>query len=293
MKRSIVVFLSLTAIVTMIGCGVSDSKLADAEKRIETLLEKGVPDSLLSPAKVFVYQARDAKKRGNGALARASADSMETLISQAEQNYTQDLERLRPYIDSLKGVFSDKRKELSGLQEKRLDSLVAVVDSFAQMNWLLQAEAKAKELVEYLPQLEKFEKIASEYRPKVYGRWVFKDKITKESDPTVNAVQYKIFTFNRDGSASFIEKKKGKSGQFLKEDWEFRSYGKFDLFADTVHLIADRFAAVKQDFTELKKVDDKPKWVKTSHPTYDSTITDGSQNRYIHYKDLNEDFDHY
>ncbi|MFW6221217.1 MAG: hypothetical protein ACOC4C_02025 [Fibrobacterota bacterium] len=289
MKR-FVVLLSLTALIAFIGCGVSDSKLADAEKRIESLLERGVPDSLLSRAKVFIYQAREAKKRGDGSLARMSADSMEVLLQQAEDNYAKDLERLRPYIDSLKGVFNDTRQELSGLQEKRLDSLEAVVDSFAQMNWLLQAEAKAKEIVAYLPELKQAEEKAAELRNKVLGTWVCTNVTKKKTDPTVNAVEKKIFTFNRDGSGKFIEKKIGKSGQFLKEDWEFRSWGSFDLFADTVHLLVDRFAAVKQDFTELKKVDGKPKWVTTSHPTYDSTITDGSQNRYINYDDLLADF---
>lgn len=290
MKRFIVVLLSLTALVTFIGCGVSKSKLAEAEKRVETLLEKGVPDSLLSRAKVFIYQAREAKRRGDGALAKMSADSMEALLQQAEENYANDLQRLRPYIDSLKGVFNEERKQLSGLQEKRLDSLVGVVDSFAQMNWMLQAEAKAKEIVAYLPELRDAESKAEKLRSKVYGTWVCTNVTKKESDPSVNAVEKKIFTFNRDGSAKFVEKKKGKSGQFLKEDWEFRSFGTFDIFADTVHVFVDRFAAVKQDFTELKKVNDKPKWVTKSHPTYDSTITDGSQNRYIDYDDLLADF---
>lgn len=290
MKNALVFSASLIALIMVIGCGVSKKALSDAEQRIESLRQKGVPDSSLSRAMVFLYQARDAKKRGNVGLAKMSQDSLRYLVAQAEAQYIKDMERLRPYIDSIRGEFAEKREEFTGLHRQRFDSLVGVVDSFAAMNWLLQAEAKAKEVVNFIPRLEFDQERAEEIKPKLPGTWTFTNVIKHSQDKSVHAVEKKIFKFRRDGSAEFIEKKKGKSGPFLKEDWEFRSWGKWDALGDTVHVLVDRFSSVKQDFEELHKKDGKKVWEKKPGPRYDSTITDNSQNRYITYQDLKLDF---
>ncbi len=290
MKKAAIFSVSLIALIAVIGCGVSKKALGDAEQRIQVLRQKGVPDSSLSRAMVFLYQARDAKKRGNVGLAKMSRDSLLFLVAQAEDQYTKDMERLKPFIDSIRMEFDQKREEFSGLHLKRFDSLVAVVDSFAQMNWLLQAEAKAKEVVEYIPRLEFDQERAEEIKPKLPGTWTFTNVIKHSQDKSVHAVEKKIFKFRRDGSAEFIEKKKGKSGPFLKEDWEFRSWGRWDALGDTVHVLVDRFASVKQDFEELHKKDGKKVWEEKTGPRYDSTITDNSQDRYITYHDLTIDF---
>jgi hypothetical protein len=44
------------------GCGVSDRFLDDAQKRIDFLTARGVPDSLLGEAKVYLYQLREFKR---------------------------------------------------------------------------------------------------------------------------------------------------------------------------------------------------------------------------------------
>ena len=108
------------------------------------------------------------------------------------------------------------------------------------------------------------------------------------------AVQ-KIFTFGRDNKVTLIEKKKGQSGPFLREDWEFRSWGTYDMFGDTIHLFINRFASVRQNFQRLyvEKEGDKitkKTWKNEPQETYDSLITDGSQDRYITYPDLKGDF---
>jgi hypothetical protein len=278
--------------VLFAGCGVSKRSLEDAERRINVLKEKGVPDSSLSSAVVQLYQARDAKQRGNRGVAKKAADSMLVLIAQAEDQYEEDMKRLKPYVDSLKIVFRKTGAELSGLQRKHLDSLVSIVDSFYTMNWLLQAEAHANQIVDYLPTLKLDEEVANEKWPKVRGTWVCKTRSKHSSDKTVNAVEHKIFTFNGDSSALFVEKKSGKSTPYFKEDWEFRSWGKWGMHGDTIHVFVDRFAAVKQNFEEYHKPKEggKPYWKKINHPSYDSTITDGSQNRYITLNDLKQDF---
>lgn len=291
MKRFFVVVICLSVLSLLLGCGVSNRTIQDAEQRIETLKNKGVPDSSLSRAIVFVYQAKSAKERGDQSLAKLSADSMLYLIAQAEAAYEEQTTKLAPVIDSLRQVIKADEEKFSGLQKAEIDSMVAVADSFATIGWVLQTESTLRTAVERLPKLEFLQKRAEELSPRVPGKWVCAQTTKKAGHPEVNAVQYKIFEFGRDGKAKFTEKKSGQSGTHLKEDWEFVSWGTYDLYGDTIHLFVDRFASVKQDFIE-KVVDDNGKqvWKKTSHPTYDSTITDGSQDRYIAFSDLRVDF---
>jgi hypothetical protein len=283
--------IGLLAIFVLIGCGVSDKLISESQQRIDALKEKGVPDSSLSEAIVYLYAARDAKKRGNTGLANKSADSMQVLIAKAEDQYTKDMKRLRPYVDSMRQELQKGKEALSGLHEKRLDSMIAVVDSFARINWLLQAEAKVNETMDLLPRLKFDQKRAAELRTRIPGAWTCTNVTKHSQDNTVHAVEKKVFTFNKDGSPTFVEKKSGKSSPFLKEDWEFRSYGTYDLLGDTIHLFVDRFASVKQNFTELHNRDGKKVWEEKPGPQYDSSITDGSQNRYITYHNLKLDFE--
>ena len=112
----------------------------DAEKRVNALSEKGVPDSSLSRAKVFLYQAKDAKQRGNVGLAKMSADSMRILIAQAEAQYEDNMNRLKPWIQQQKQHIQQATAHLTGLHKRHADSLMGVIDSFIAMNWLLQAD---------------------------------------------------------------------------------------------------------------------------------------------------------
>jgi hypothetical protein len=292
MKRFVAVALCLSALMILASCSVSERSLKNAEKRINTLLQRGVPDSSLSRAKVFLYQARDAVQRENHGLARSSADSMRVLIAQAEEKYARDMERLKPYLANLRAKAQQTRNEISGLHAKRLDSLLRRVDSLTQINWLIAAEAEANKVDSLLPRFKFEQQRADELRTRVTGSWVCSNKITHDVDKTVNAVEKKIFTFNPDGKATLVENKQGKSSPFLKEDWEFRSWGTWDLYGDTVCMFVNRFACTRQNFEEYHNNNGKITWDKKVDPTYDSTITDHSQDRWISYTDLTTDFKH-
>ena len=290
MKKFIILSFCCIAVFIIVGCSVSKRALNDAEKRIEALRSKGVPDSSLSRAKVFFYQARDAKMRGNRGLARKSADSMRILIAQAESQYKDDMNRLKPWISSKKSFIADETTNLTGLHKKHLDSLMGIVDSFITINWLLQAEAHIKELINYLPKLKSDEERAAELRPRIPGVWKCSQVTKHAEDKSVHAVEKKIFTFTSDGKVKLVENKKGKSTPYFKEDWEFISHGKWDVKGDTILLLVERFKSAKQDFWDKKDKDGRTQWVKTSHPRYDSLIADGSQNRFITFHDLINDF---
>jgi hypothetical protein len=285
--------VSLTAFTLLLnGCSVSDKTLANAEKRIDALKSKGVPDSSLSSAKVSLYQARDSKRRGEKSIAHKAAKTMQVLIAQAEEKYDADMQRLKPTLDQAKQKFSDARTQLDGLPARRLDSVVAKIDSFMTINYMLEAEALANSLDTTLPHLKFDMERGQEIRGRVLGRWTCSIPIKHSTDKTVNGVEEKVFTFNNDGTGSLVERKKGKTTPLLKEDWEFRSEGAFDIMGDTVFLSVNRFKSVKQNFIEKHMKDGKESWETKSYPTYDSTITDHSQDRYITFETLQEDFKH-
>jgi hypothetical protein len=285
------VVFALSVIALISGCSVSQRALDDAQRRIDALKAKGVPDSSLSTALVYLYQAKDANQRGNKGLARLSADSMRILIAQSEALYSENLIKLRPTVDSLIFIINKAKSELSGLQVKKLDSAMKVIETFSQKNWIYQVEANVKAVVaDMLPQLKFNEARAKELRNRVVGEWVCINKTKNDENKAINSVEKKVFIFNKDGSAKLVESKKGQSSQVLKEDYEFNSYGTYDLLGDTIMIFIKRFASVKQNFENQVDKNGKKVWETQKQPTYDSTITDGSQDRWIPFTEMQTDF---
>jgi len=154
----------------------------------------------------------------------------------------------------------------------------------------LQAHNKAQELVAMLPSIKEVEAKAARIRELIEGEWVFTEKAKSIENPSVDAVTTKIFRFDSDGKVHLEEKKIGQSSPYLKEDWLFESWGTYDCKGDTVMISINRFAAVRNMFKRLHKVDGKEIWRDEPAPTYDSAITDGSQDRYVIYDDFILDF---
>jgi hypothetical protein len=286
-------FVYLTALLTLlVACGVSERTLADAEKRMNKLNEMGVPDSALSQAKVYFYEAKEAKRKNNGGAAKKAISTMNELLADLEAQYSKKFEDIQPVIDSIRTVANNKKQEFSGSQLHKVDSTLAVIDSLESINMVLEAHGVGKDLLEWLPLLERDEEIAKKLRKKIPGEWVCTN-ITKSSEnPRINAVEKKIFTFYKNGKAKLVESKNGQSGPYLKEDWQFISEGSYNIAGDTIVLKIERFASIKQDFERMHMEDNGKKryWKKEEGETYDSTITDGSQDRFIIYDDLVEDF---
>lgn len=292
MKVRLCKLIGLTALLGIVACGVNEQTFTNAEKKIADLKAAGVEDSSLSNVKVFLYQARYAQQQGNTGLAKKAVKSMKHEMASVEATFKENLNHLVPVIDSLRSVIRATRSGLSGLQLKKLDSMMVAVDSFANQKWYLQAHTKAREIAAQLPQFSKDEERAKELKTLVPGEWVCTNITKSKEVKGVHAVEKKVFTFNRDGKVTLVENKKGQSGPFLREDWEFRSWGDYDMHGDTIHLFINRFASIRQNFERLYVEDGGKKkvWKKEPQPTYDSTITDGSQDRYITFGDLKGDF---
>ncbi|MBN2036589.1 MAG: hypothetical protein JW768_07580 [Chitinispirillaceae bacterium] len=286
-----IVVLSICACM-IAACSVSDRTLNNAEKRINTLKSKGVPDSALSPCVVNLYKARESKRMNQAGESRLAAKMLRKELAEAEALYRDHIAKLKPSVDSLVSIIHAARKNYDGMVLKKVDSLLAIADSFIQINWLLQAHTKAQELVNRLPQFTFDAERTAEVRPRLPGTWVCAIKTKGKENKAINAVEKKIFTFNTDGTGKLIQNKKGQSGPYLREDWEFVSWGKWDVNGDTVHLFVNRFAAVRQNFMRMYLHDGgaRKEWRAENQPTYDSLITDGSQDRFITFSDLQKDF---
>jgi hypothetical protein len=290
-KRSLLKLLSLTAIVSMVACSVSDKTLTSGQNRIDALKAQGMPDSLLSPAKLLIRQATDEKVR-NPQIATKAADSLKVVLAQLEASFKSIVPQLQADIESMRAQVSQVRSQLTGMQVAKVDSMMRKVDSLVNLKWYPDAAAKIMVVVSVLPQLKIDEQKSSEIKGKVAGTWTCTNVTKHSEDKTVNAVEKKIFIFNRDGTCKFIEKKQGKSGPFLKEDYEFVSTGTYGFLGDTVYLSISRFSAVRQNFERLFIEGKNRTWKKDPQPTYDTTLTDKSQDRFVAYPDLVSDFVH-
>ena len=282
----------LTALAALSGCGVSERRLDTAESRIDALREKGVPDSSLSRPLVYLYQARSEMKRGNSGPAKVAADSMELLIAKAESYYNDHVTQLGPTVERLKHNARTQAGELTGFQKVRFDSVAALVDSFVSIGWLLQAQARAEDLVALVPSLRFDEERARELLPRIPGTWVCSERITSSTIKEINATKEQTFRFGRDGSVEFTQKESGQQSPTMKVSYEFVNNGTWELAGDTIRLAIDRFRRVREN-AETMFYDPKTgqrRWEKESKPPFDSTITDGSQDLFITFTDLQEDF---
>ncbi len=268
------------------GCGVSKKKLDDADNRIKALEAKGVPDNLLSEAKVNLYQARTAMKSSSTAYAKKYADSLFFYLEKAETQSQATMEQYRPYIDSLRKTFDGRKKALGGLQLQYADSIIAFVDSFTTMGWLIQARDKAIYLDTSFARLVEDEKKSNKIRPRLIGTWSGQ----RVPPGGYKALEKRRFTFKRDGTFNSSEEMNGQTQQTLKEYWKFMNWGTWKLRGDTVLMFVTREKCPKQHFLNYMKKDGKMKWVKNQAPTFDSTIVGHGKDRFMTYEYLVDNF---
>jgi hypothetical protein len=296
MKASSFLILGLTALlITVPGCGVSQKKLDQAQKRVDALKAKGVPDSALSRARVMLYQARESQKRGETHVANVSADSMMIYIAGAEALYNEQSVKVKPIIDEIKARIETGKAQFTGLMLKEMNNKIEAIDTNLTKGFMFMAENAAHSADSALTRIKFNQERADEIRKTIPGLWECVNKSKSVEFKEVNAVEKKTFDFRSDGSAVLDENKKGISNHFLKEDWQYLSNGTWDLNGDTIKIFVTRFKAARQNFTkghltDPKNMKSKVIWETDNHPSYDSTITDGSQDRYVMYQDLKDDF---
>ncbi|MBN2189041.1 MAG: hypothetical protein JW699_06275 [Chitinispirillaceae bacterium] len=271
--------------IAVTGCGVTQKKIEAYEAQLKTLETKGVPDSILSSVRVYLSQIISGKKSGLGTVVRTSTDSVQHYLAAAEKWYESSVQTAKPRVDSLVKAFTAAKAALSGMQMREADSQLAIIDSLTKKNWYMQAQAQADLLETLMPQLLNDETTAKKVDAQIRGTtWSMSKKITGGG---ANAVQKNKISFNKDGSYEMSEEMKGQTKPTLKEDWLFQTSGTYALKGDTILLSTTREKRVRQNYVhlaggrEVKKIQDKP---------YDSTITNGSKDRFFTFDYLKENF---
>ena len=274
---TIAVLAAIAVCVVYVGCGKKQS-LEDADARIKALVEKGVPDSLLSEAKVFLFQANAAKASANTGVLRKTRDSLFIYLEQAEAWYEASMQQFKPQVDKLLAAVKERKAKLTGQQLMAADSMMAIIDSFVAQNWLLQAKEKLSLLDTMMIQLVKDEEMAAKFKKRLIGTWVG-EQVPESSK--YKAVDRRKYRFNSDGTLYVLESMKGQTEEFLKDDWLLESWGKWDVKGDTALLFIEKESCKRQTFWHKKEVKGRLQWVKEDKPTYDTTITDGSKDRFM------------
>jgi hypothetical protein len=275
----------ISVVCFFMGCGVNQEKLDDAQQRLDALEAKGVPDSMLSDARFYLIQAKGALKANNRANANKYADSMEILLQKAEAETDAAAQSQKPVIDSMVNAFKKQKENLSGLHLTAADSMLAIIDSLVVSNRLYQAKEACEELDTMMKVLMEDQEKAEEIEKKVAGRWM--DTRVPE-DKSLTAVEKKQFYFNKDGTIKIIEEMKGKTSEYTKENWKFMSWGTWKMKGDTAMIFITREKCPYQVYWNYQEKDGKRQWVKNEAATYDTTITDGSKNRYMTYEFIKE-----
>jgi hypothetical protein len=288
-RISAVVIVCVFLGMMSIGCGVTKKKTDDVAKHIQLLQQKGVPDSMLSDAKVLLVQIQSSKQYGGGASPQKLYDSAVAVLVKAEASYITTTNQLKPFVDSLRKTFDARKQGLTGPQLKAADSLIALADSCIKMNQFPEAKDKCVLTDAALNSLQKDEKTAQELKSKIVGIWNASRK-TVDKEAHANVVEKTTFTFTSDGKADCIEEKNGQSNEVFKEDWKFQSTGTYSLKGDTVMMCLPREKCLKQTYWNQKDVGGKKQWVKDEKPTYDSTVTSDKKYRFVSYADLKANF---
>jgi hypothetical protein len=269
--------------VMLAGCGVSEKKLKDAEQRMLALQGNGVPDSLLTEARVLISQARTSKKLGNGIGAKTEFDSAMTILTKAEAGYGATTAEVQPQVEAARKALGEKKLNFSGPILKEADSLCAVIDALISAKKWPDAKTKCDEITAIFAGLEKDQQLTKEMRPKIIGTWsgTYDDKANG-----AKAVEKKQFTFGADGKVDITEERTGMTSPEFKEEWKFQSGGTYDLKGDTILISITHEKRIKMMYQHLKQ----KKWVKDEKPPYDSVITSGKKDRFVSFEDLKENF---
>jgi hypothetical protein len=281
----------VAALTLTVNCGPSaGEKLDTAQEKIDALEAKGVPHTQLSMARVNLHNARDGIEKRDNRKVKKAIEDMNTQLERAETFYSTEVATLGPKIQEARSRLIKAKEDLTGFQARRIDSVIAVVDSFVKVDRPLQANLAAQGLIERLPTLAEDEEKARKMRRELAGSvWVDERRtLHSQVEPRDAAVTTKTLTFLRNGDMTFVETRRGQSNPSFKEDWEFRSWGTFGFRGDTVMLSVNRYQAVRQNFQVLNQ--GTGEWERQMHEPFDSTIADGSQDRFITNENLREDF---
>jgi hypothetical protein len=165
--------------------------------------------------------------------------------------------------------------------------MTKIIDSLVKGDLIIDAQTEVAKVLAVMPSLKTAQGLADKTKPLLFGKW--KDVHTVKADEgNFKYTETTFYDFKKDGTFEGNEERKGQSSQFFKEDWEFLSWGTYDLKGDTVFLFVTREKCPRQVYTQLNVKDNK--WVEQKKTTYDSTITDHGKDKSIPFTYLKQNF---
>lgn len=257
----------LMAMVWLVGCGVSEKKMDTLGASIDSLSEMGLPDSVLSDAKILLRTARGKFKAADLGAAGRNFDSASTLVDKAREFYAAKMQELGPEVNGLVKDMTEKKGALTGPNLHVADSVMAQIDSLMQINYLFQARHVLGKMEKLMPALLEDEEKGTKLRKRIIGTWV---ETARPDGVGSTSVVKTILELNKDGSLVKKESKKGQSTDYLKEDWAFESTGSWAMKGDTVVMTVTNEKCLRQIYTQYHHK--KKKWIREVKPTYDSTL---------------------
>jgi hypothetical protein len=281
---AVVLCVGLAVSLIALGCGAGKKDIEAAEGRIKALEQAGIPDTLLSKAKVFLFNAKGAQKTGNSGILRRNYDSLIIVLDIAENWQSNSQADLKPTVDSMRKALDPQLEGLTGLHKEMADSVVGIIDSLLGKQWYRQAKKQLEYAADLLPDLQKSEERAATVRKMIVGTW--KSERVPENNK-YRATERKTYKFGKDGSYEAREALKGQTQEYVKEDWQFQTWGTWDLIGDTVMLSITRDKCEKKIFWNKN---DKGRWEKKVMPTYDSAVTDGSKDLWLTFTYIKDTF---
>ncbi len=277
----------MCVVLVAVGCGVSTKDIEQTHQRIDSLSAQGVPDSILSEARIVLKQAETAKLVGNSQEVEKYYDSAQAQIEEAREYLKTHIEALRPVIDSMRAALEVQAKGLKGLHKKSADSMLTIIDTLMQQNRVLEAKAQADKLEVRIPKLFEQQETASEIRDKLYGSW---EKSQEATCKGCTALRYDKVTFKKDSTFEMVEAMEGKTTPTVKEKWKFISDGTYRLKGDTVYMKVTQEKCPVQVYWQYRQEEGKKQWIKNEKATYDSSLKDNPKTRYMTYDHITDTY---
>ena len=294
MKKGISLAVASVALLTLVGCGVNEEKINVASAKLDTLEMKGLPDKYLTPVSTNLYKATSDLKRNRGGEAKRAYKVALKNLAAADSIMEASLTDLKPkVVNRFTNLKEEVSTNLTGLHQKEGEKLLDSAKVPLDKDWIFLAQKKVEEGEKRVEVLLLMQDTAKTLTKKVPGTWSLADTAYNSTDPSVNAVHSKKFILKRGGKAVFIDSQKGKEAPTLKQSFTFTSYGTWTLKGSEVHILVDRIKGSERKIEIIKlNLNGSVKEIdrSQSQPAFDSTYTDGSQNRHIPYQLLKEDF---
>ena len=283
MKKVLFLAAALTIFTMITGCG-SKVSVEEGKAKIAELAAKGVPDRQMSTLKMYLFQMETAKKTGNSSVFRTYQDSLTTALRAFDAEMSELLEKSGPFMDSLRRACTEKMAGLKGLHLKEAEKGAVVVDSLMKTNQVLWARDRLESFSLDVDTLIMKQQLADSLRPRFVGRWITE---SESADRRFKLVERNEIHMRADGTLFIMEGKKGDTSEDSKEDWEFHTFGTWDLLGDVAHHFITREKRVRQT---VQWRDQSGKWNTKREAPYDSTVAKGSKDRFAGWEGLNKDY---